>query len=150
MSENEQATAVQNGSESSTASPNTKFCKFCGERIDADCVICPKCGKQVETLKQEPVQPQVIINNSNNNVNTNTNTNQNAGSGAAYPYRKKIVALLLCIFLGVFGAHRFYVGKTGTGLIWLFTVGFFYIGWIIDIISIATGSFRDSARMPLV
>ena len=30
---------------------NQKFCKFCGAIIDKDCVICPKCGKQVEELK---------------------------------------------------------------------------------------------------
>lgn len=28
----------------------TKFCKHCGEKIDADCIICPKCGKQVEEM----------------------------------------------------------------------------------------------------
>ena len=44
----------------------TKFCKWCGESIDIDCVVCPKCGKQVEELKQSN-QPIVI-----NNTNTNT------------------------------------------------------------------------------
>jgi len=39
--------------------------------------------------------------------------------------KKKITALLLCIFLGVFGAHQFYVGKIGKGLLYLFTVGLF-------------------------
>lgn len=33
----------------------TKFCKHCGEKIDADCIICPKCGKQVEEM---PTQQQ--------------------------------------------------------------------------------------------
>lgn len=57
--------------------------------------------------------------------------------------KSKTTALLLCIFLGGIGAHRFYVGKGGTGILYLFTAGFFGIGWIIDIIRIATGSFRD-------
>lgn len=63
--------------------------------------------------------------------------------------KKKTTALLLCIFLGVFGAHQFYVGKIGKGLLYLFTVGLFGIGWIVDIIKILTGSFRDNVGAPL-
>ena len=63
--------------------------------------------------------------------------------------RSKIVALVLCIFLGVMGVHRFYVGKIGTGILYLFTGGFCGIGWLVDVISIATGSFRDNVGMPL-
>ena len=63
--------------------------------------------------------------------------------------KNKMVALLLCIFLGVLGVHRFYVGKIGTGLLYLFTVGLFGIGWIIDIILIAVGSFKDQFDLPL-
>ena len=63
--------------------------------------------------------------------------------------KSRLVALLLCIFLGEFGAHRFYVGKIGTGLIYLFTAGLFGIGWIIDLIKICLGSFRDNVGEPL-
>ena len=45
----------------------TKYCKHCGEIIDIDCVICPKCGKQVEKISAE--QPNVVINNANTNIN---------------------------------------------------------------------------------
>lgn len=50
---------------------------------------------------------------------------------------------------GIFGLHRFYVGKIGSGLLYLFTGGFCGIGWIIDILLILTGSFKDSTNLPL-
>lgn len=40
---------------------------------------------------------------------------------------------LLLTFLGMFGVHRFYLGKWMTGLIWLVTVGFFGVGWLYDL-----------------
>ena len=63
--------------------------------------------------------------------------------------KSKIVALLLCVFLGILGFHRFYVGKVGTGIIYLFTGGILGIVWILDIIKICTGTFRDGAGAPL-
>ena len=63
--------------------------------------------------------------------------------------KKKGTALLLCLLFGLFGAHQFYVGKFGKGLLYLFTVGLFGIGWFIDIFRIATGSFTDNVGAPL-
>ena len=58
-------------------------------------------------------------------------------------HKKKVVAALLCFFWGVFGAHRFYVGKVGTGILMFFTAGGALIWWIIDFVKIIKGSFTD-------
>lgn len=112
----------------------TKFCKHCGGKIPEAAVICTLCGCQVEEMKHAE-QPSVVINNSNSSVNTNTNANVN-GSVYGMRMRNKWVAFLLCLFLGYFGAHKFYEGKAGTGILYLFTCGLFGIGWFIDCINL--------------
>ena len=115
----------------------TKFCKHCGQTIPEDAVICTQCGRQVEELRQAaPVQaqPQIIINN--DNTNTNTNTNNNYGAVPRGREKNKWVALLLCLFLGGIGAHKFYEGKIVMGIIYLFTAGLFGIGVLVDFISL--------------
>ncbi len=53
------------------------------------------------------------------------------------------VAMLLVVLLGIFGAHRFYVGRTGSALAMLFTLGGLGIWWLIDIIIVTTGQLVD-------
>ncbi len=57
--------------------------------------------------------------------------------------KNNTMALLLCLLFGFLGIHRFYVGKVGTGIIQLFTVGGFGIWWFIDLIIILMGQFTD-------
>ena len=106
----------------------TKFCEYCGNKVAIDAVICPKCGKQLEDLKSQKSNEtsQVIINN-NNNISTNKFGTKECD---------KWISLLLCIFLGIFGAHKFYEGKIGLGILYIFTCGLFGIGVIVDLIII--------------
>lgn len=113
---------------------NTKFCKHCGGKIPAAAVVCTLCGCQVEEIHQQ-AQPNIVINNANTSTNTNTNVN------AAVPIpglrlRNKWVAFALCFFLGYLGAHKFYEGRIGMGILYLFTAGLFGIGWFIDCIAL--------------
>ena len=113
--------------QTNTAQKEQKYCKHCGQLIDKDCIICPKCGKQVEQMSQ----PNVVINNTNQNQNVNIN-----GNGRFKKECNKWVAFFLCLFLGWIGAHKFYEGKIGQGILYLLTFGLMGIGWLIDTIVI--------------
>lgn len=63
--------------------------------------------------------------------------------------KSKQKALKYCLFGGWFGLHHYYVGNIGKGILYTFTGGLFLLGWAIDLIKIATGSFRDNAKAPL-
>lgn len=100
----------------------TKFCKECGSKIDKDASKCPICGADL----RESAQPQIVINNSNQN------SNQNIVGGHRGTAKNKWVAFFLCFFFGLVGAHKFYEGKVGMGILYLFTGGLFGIGVLID------------------
>jgi hypothetical protein len=81
-----------------------------------------------ENFHQNQPQPAVIVNN--------TNINDNADY---FPYgnmKNKWVALLLCVFLGFLGAHKFYEGKILLGIVYLFTCGIGFVGVVIDFFAI--------------
>ena len=95
-----------------------RYCPRCGHELLAVGDYCSQCGLPIppeERLYEHP-------------------------DGSP---RSRLVALLLAVLLGYLGVHRFYVGKVATGIVWLLTGGLFGIGYIVDIILIAAGSFRD-------
>lgn len=120
-------TSTQASSHSSETQ-NTKFCKHCGAKIPLEAIICTHCRCQVEEIRQ-PEQPSIVINNAN------TNTNVNAAM-LGVRVKNKWVSFLLCLFLGYLGAHKFYEGKIGIGILYLITFGLFGIGWLIDCIAL--------------
>ena len=112
------------------------YCKYCGRPIDDNAAFCSSCGARTA----EPQQAQQPV------VNVYNTTSVEGG----YVHKKKWVAFFLCLFLGEFGFHRFYVGKIFTGIIWLCTFGLCGIGWLLDLIVILFGGFKDKAGQRLV
>jgi TM2 domain-containing membrane protein YozV len=94
---------------------NQQFCRSCGQIISSLAPACPHCGA-----------PTGI-------ANTIANVSP----------KSRLAAFLLCWFLGLFGAHRFYVGKVGTGILQLVTLGGLCVWTFVDFIMIIVGSFRD-------
>ncbi len=103
-----------------------KYCENCGKLIDEKAVICPKCGVPLGAYKK-------ILEKRNDASE-----------------KSRLVALLFAWFLGVFGIHRFYVGKVGSGIIWIITLGLFGVGTLVDLILIAMGKFKDKEGKPLL
>ena len=93
------------------------YCSNCGAEVNDNAVVCVKCGCAVN-------QPKPVYYN-----------------GSCKDW---LVTLLLCLFVGCFGIHRFYVGKTGTGIIQLLTCGGCGIWALIDLIVICMGNFTDA------
>lgn len=105
---------------------NEKYCSECGEVININAEICPKCGVRQAACKVNQTPPEVIEQRN-----------------------KWLTTLILCCFLGTLGIHRFYTGHTAIGIVQLLTAGGCGIWTIIDLIMIATGDFKDANGNPI-
>ena len=105
------------------------YCSKCGKEMADDALYCPHCGTRREASSStETINVEVMT-----------------GKDSSVSSYSRGLALILA-FVGCFcisGIHRFYVGKIGTGILWLLTGGCFGIGTLVDIIMIASGSFTD-------
>ena len=103
-------------------------CRECGEMIAESAPTCPKCGASQRVSNSTPV--------TSNSIN---------GEGKDW-----LTTMLLCLFLGVLGVHRFYTKHLGIGVLQLLTRGCCGIFTLIDLIMILMGSYKDADGNPLV
>jgi len=106
---------------------NIKFCRDCGAEIFENAEICPKCGCR--------------------QLNSSAVSKKHLGEVSQ---KSRLAACLLCFFLGTVGIHRFYVGKIGTGIAMIFTLGGLGIWVLIDFIMLCCGEFKDSNNKYLI
>lgn len=113
-------------------------CPRCGAPMRNN--VCQYCGYEAPNESKVSKEDNSI----NQQLTHVTTVYVNPVYSTRVSNKSKSVALILCIFLGMLGFHKFYVGKIGAGIGYLFTGGLLGIGWIIDIFKIAAGKFEDS------
>ena len=130
------------------------YCMYCKTHIFDRSRKCPNCGGTMFLTDDEPAlqptpQPEIQT------VYVDRPVYQPVYQPVyvQQPMQSQcnwLATLLLCLFGGAIGLHRFYVGKIGTGILYLLTMGWCGVGCLIDLILIAVGSFRDKAGLPIV
>lgn len=124
-------------------------CKNCGAEVGSEYRLCPYCRTEIDYGDK---QPQNVVINNYYNSSPSQPVRETPPSSFQNPYppydsiksdKSWTVTLLLALVFGFFGFHRFYVGKTATGVVYFFTYGIFGFGWIIDVINILSKNFTD-------
>ena len=123
------------------------FCRNCANELDSNAAFCVKCGvKAGDGNRYCPNCGAETAENAAVCIKCGVELKKAAASGEQ---KSKMAAGLLGIFLGGLGVHRFYVGKVGTGLLYLFTGSLCGIGYLYDLIKIITGTFTDGNGFPI-
>ena len=105
----------------------TKLCKNCASRIPVNAQICPNCGAKVD-------EKRIIIEEEQEETREEKESSQNPFGFQKHGPFYKWVTLVLAIFLGWLGIHKFYERKYYMGLLYLITGGFCCIGIVLDIL----------------
>ncbi len=124
---------------------NGMHCPRCGVKVGQKEKVCPRCGSRYFTNACGACgYMEINTGSAQQSFRTAPAYTQNItnvivqNSPQAAPVRgnpkNKYAALLLCFFFGVFGVHKFYEGKIGLGILYLFTCGIVGIGWLADLI----------------
>ena len=95
-------------------------CPNCANQVSPMAIACPHCGHPI-----------------------------NDPTSGASP-KSRLAAAILCFFFGALGIHRFYVGKVGTGILMILTLGGLGLWALIDFIIICCGGFKDSKGLPVI
>jgi hypothetical protein len=109
------------------------FCPNCGAPVKGR--VCEYCGSvmAMEPKKSAP-KPVSVQNVGATRAAAAQNVESAPARVCAKPLKDKWVAFTLCLLLGFFGAHKFYEGKTGLGVLYLLTAGLYGLGWFVDLI----------------
>lgn len=128
------------------------FCSACGKPVPDQAAVCLSCGAAV--TQQPAKSAKRFCSNCGAEAQANAVVCVKCGvalpTPAGEPGRDFLTTLLLAIFVGWIGVHRFYTGNTGVGIAQLFTLGGCGIWTLVDIILIAAGTYRDGQGRPLV
>lgn len=108
-------------------------CKYCGENIPAEPAPQQPVYEQPPVYQQQPVYQQPAYQQPP--VYQQPNAYTADGIDPSWPIKSKVAAGILAIFLGGLGIHKFYLGKTGTGIVYLL----FCWTWIPEIIGFIEG-----------
>lgn len=127
------------------------YCAYCKTRILPNNQKCPSCGSTrfIEDAPSSAPEPQVEYRTVYLEKPVYRTVYVEQPVVRTVSPKSWGVALALCLLGGGWGLHRFYVGKAGSGVMFLLTFGWFGLGWLIDLITIASGNFRDRDGLPL-
>jgi len=114
------------------------LCTKCNFINDSGALTCSNCGHNL--LEEEGLNE---INSKAQEVKKEENDTIDSSKKEDVSNKKWSVVLILCILLGLIGFHRFYVGKGGTAILMLLTLGGFGIWTLVDLVIIFLSEFTD-------